>query len=475
MTKNMHHRRTKIVATLGPASSSPEMILTLARAGVNVFRLNFSHGSHEEHAARHKAIREAEKVVGHPIAILADLQGPKLRVGVFAAGPIMLKQGQRFRLDLDRTPGDQNRVCLPHPEIIQAVDVDHRLLLDDGKLALKVISKTIDSLETEVLVGGKLSERKGVNVPDVILPIPALTEKDRADFDYALSLGVDLVALSFVQKPEDVKEAQEIAKGRAWIVTKLEKPQAVDALEEIIHHSDALMVARGDLGVELPAEEVPVTQKRAIAEARRQGRPVIVATQMLESMIESPTPTRAEVSDVANAVYDGTDAVMLSAESAAGSYPQEAVEMMVRIVSRVERDPHWRARMDKMRPQTEHTIQGSLAQAAWDVGHSLNAAALAVHSRSGRGVITVARERPHNPVVSLTNETVARRLGLVWGVYPVVINMSDEAMGIEDLDGPTAAIVKDNHMAKEGEHVILLAGLPFGHAGSTNTLRVIKI
>ncbi|MDF7674524.1 pyruvate kinase [Acetobacteraceae bacterium ESL0709] len=475
MTDIAHDRRTKIVATLGPASSSPEMILSLAKAGVNVFRLNFSHGSHEDHAARHKAIRDAEKTVGHPLAVLADLQGPKLRVGVFANGPVLLKQGQRFRLDLDETPGDEKRVCLPHPEIIQAVDLGHRLLLDDGKLALKVLSKTADSLETEVLVGGKLSERKGVNVPDVILPIPALTEKDRNDFAYALSLGVDLVALSFVQKPEDVKEAKAIAKGRAWIVTKLEKPQAVDCLDEVIRHSDALMVARGDLGVELPAEEVPVTQKRAISEARRLGRPVIVATQMLESMIESPTPTRAEVSDVANAVYDGTDAVMLSAESAAGRYPLEAVKMMARIVTRVEHDPQWRSRMDKMRPPVEHTIQGSLAQSCWDVGHALNAAALAVHSRSGRGVITVARERPYNPVVSLSDETVARRLCVVWGVSPAVTYMTDEAMGIEDLDGPVAKIMRERKLAQEGQHVIILAGLPFGRAGSTNTLRVIKI
>lgn len=475
MTANIHHRRTKIVATLGPASSSAEMILTLAKAGVNVFRLNFSHGSHEEHKARYQAIRAAEKTLGRPIAVLADLQGPKLRVGVFKNGPVMLKKGGRFRLDLDRTPGDEKRVCLPHPEIIAAVDVGHRLLLDDGKLALKVVSKTGDALQTEILVSGKLSERKGVNVPDVILPIPALTEKDRKDFDYALSLGVDIVALSFVQKPQDVKEARDIAKGRAWIVTKLEKPQAVDCLEEIIRLSDALMVARGDLGVELPAEDVPVTQKHAISEARRQGRPVIVATQMLESMIESPAPTRAEVSDVANAVYDGADAVMLSAESAAGSYPQIAVETMARIVARIEQDAEWRTRMDRLRPVAEKTIQGALAQAACDVGHILKAAALAVHTQTGRGALAVSRERPHNPVLALTEEMTARRLCVAWGVFPKIVDHVQATHGIEELAGPAAELTQESGFAKSGDHIVLLACLPHGVSRTSNTLRVVKV
>ncbi|MXV44201.1 pyruvate kinase [Saccharibacter sp. 17.LH.SD] len=455
MTANIHNRRTRIVATLGPASSTPEQVLNLAETGVNVFRLNFSHGSHEEHAARHKAVRAAEAKLGRPLAVLADFQGPKLRVGVFKNGPIMLKVGAHFRLDLDKAPGDEKRVNLPHPEIISVIDVGHRLLLDDGKLALKVISKTKDALETEVLVGGKLSERKGVNVPDVALPIPALTEKDRKDFDFALSLGVDIVALSFVQKPEDVQEARDIAKGRAWIVTKLEKPQAVDKLEEIIRLSDALMVARGDLGVELPAEEVPVVQKRAIKEARRQGRPVIVATQMLESMIESPAPTRAEVSDVANAVYDGADAVMLSAESAAGSFGLEAVSVMVRTVSRVERDADWRARMDNMRPAAESTIQGAQAKSAGDVARAAKAEALAVQTEDGRTAVLISRERPHQPIVALTNETTARRLCVAWGVFPKAV--SDK----NDIAGAAGSLVK------KGDHVVLL--------DSSKALSVVKV
>lgn len=454
MTANNHHRRTRIVATLGPASSSPEQILSLAKAGVNVFRLNFSHGSHDEHAARHKAVREAEAKVGHPLAVLADFQGPKLRVGVFENGPVMLKAGERFRLDLDKTPGNEKRVNLPHPEIIAAVDVGHRLLLDDGKLALKVVSKEKEALETEVLVSGKLSERKGVNVPDVALPIPALTEKDHKDFKFALSLGVDIVALSFVQKPEDIKEARDIAKGQAWIVTKLEKPQAVEKLDEIIRLSDALMVARGDLGVELPAEEVPVVQKRAIKEARRQGRPVIVATQMLESMIDSPAPTRAEVSDVANAVYDGADAVMLSAESAAGSYGLDAVGVMVRTVSRVERDAEWRARMDNMRPAGEHSIQGAQAKSAGDVARHAGAAAIAVQTEDGRSAVLVSRERPHQPVVALTNETTARRLSVAWGVFPRVADKAELAKAA-------------SAVTKSGDHVVLL--------DSNKALSVVKV
>lgn len=474
MTSSSHYRRTRIVATLGPASSSPEMILSLAQAGVNVFRLNFSHGAHEDHGERHAAIRAAEEKVGHPLAILADLQGPKLRVGVFENGPVILEEGKPFRLDLDRTPGTVSRVCLPHPEIISAAKPGSHLLLDDGKLKLRVVKTGEGFLETVVVVGGKLSERKGVNVPDVTLPIPALTEKDRRDFDFALSLGVDFVALSFVQRPEDVQEAREIAAGRAAIVTKLEKPQAMDDLAAIVHLSDAIMVARGDLGVELPPEEVPVAQKRAIAEARKQCRPVIVATQMLESMIESPTPTRAEVSDVSNAVYDGADAVMLSAESAAGKYPVEAVSMMVRIAERVEQDTEWRLRMDRLRPAPDETVQSAIVQAAWQVSRTLHAGAIACRTRSGAGAMRLSRERPHCPIIALTPELwVARRLCVVWGVFPHLINSEQSTQGIEPLAGPVAELARNMGFCETGDRVLILAGLPSGHSGSTNTLRVI--
>ena len=344
--KMRRRRRTKIIATLGPSSSTLEVMTRLFQAGADVFRLNFSHGTHEDHAARFAIIRELEAKFDRPIGILADVQGPKLRVGSFAGGRVHLQTGQKFRLDLNPTPGNAQRVNLPHPEIIEAASIGSSLLLDDGKLRLRVIHKRADALETEVMVGGPLSDRKGVNVPDVVLPIPALTLKDRADLEFAVSHGANYIGLSFVQRPEDVIEAQRLIAGRAWVMVKLEKPQALDNLEEILALTDAVMVARGDLGVELPPEEVPLAQKRIVRLARALGKPVVVATQMLESMISAPAPTRAEASDVATAVFDGADAVMLSGETAAGQYPYESVNMMDRIVARVEQDAGWRAMID---------------------------------------------------------------------------------------------------------------------------------
>ncbi|MFM7692182.1 MAG: pyruvate kinase, partial [Alphaproteobacteria bacterium] len=370
-------RRTKIIATLGPASSSAEMIEKLHRAGADIFRLNFSHGSHEDHAARIATIRAVEAKVGRPIGILADVQGPKLRVGRFQAGRVQLQSGQSFRLDLNPTPGDARRVNLPHPEIIAAAQIGTSLLLDDGKLRLRVTHKRPDHLETQVVVGGPLSDRKGVNVPDVALPIPALTEKDRADLAFVLDQGVEYIGLSFVQRPEDVAEAKEIAAGRAWIMVKLEKPQALENLDAIMALTDCVMVARGDLGVELPPEEVPLAQKRIVRTARALGKPVVVATQMLESMITAPSPTRAEVSDVGTAVFDGADAVMLSAETAAGQYPYEAVNMMDRIVARVEQDPDWRRLTDAARPPPEHSSAGAIATAARQVAETIEAEVIA--------------------------------------------------------------------------------------------------
>src|SRR5213595_3343078 len=335
-------RHAKIVATLGPASASTEMIRLLFLAGVDVFRLNFSHGTHEQHRERLAQIRAVEQEVERPIGVLADIQGPKLRVGTFAAGPVMLKVGSSFRLDLIDEPGDVMRAYLPHPEIFAALKPGANLLLDDGKLRLQVKKSGRDFAETEVVVGGALSERKGVNVPDVVLPLSALTQKDRRDLEFALDLGVEWLALSFVQRPQDLDEARALTRGRAGIMTKLEKPSAVEALDAIVEKSDAVMVARGDLGVELPAEKVPAIQRRAVRACRRQGKPVIVATQMLESMISSPVPTRAEASDVATAIYHGADAVMLSAESASGKFPVEAVSIMDRILVEVDADPHYR-------------------------------------------------------------------------------------------------------------------------------------
>jgi pyruvate kinase len=463
-------RRTKIVATLGPASSTPEVIARLFHAGADVFRLNFSHGSHADHAARIDIIRALEKQTGRPIGILADVQGPKLRVGRFAGGRVHLQPGQALRLDLDATPGDALRVQLPHPEIIAAARIGTTLLLDDGKLRLRVQRQREDHLETEVLVGGPLSDRKGVNVPDVALPIPALTEKDRADLDFVLPLGIEYVGLSFVQRAEDVAEAKAICAGRALVMVKLEKPQAVENLDAILALTDCVMVARGDLGVELPAEEVPLIQKRIVRAARTLGKPVVVATQMLESMISAPAPTRAEASDVATAVFDGADAVMLSAETAAGQYPYEAVNMMDRIVARVEQDPGWRALTDAQRPEPERSSAGAIAAAARQVAHTIAAEAIATFSSTGSTTLRVARERPDCPILGCTaSETTARRMAVIWGVHPV---MTPELHSMTDMVARAVRAAVGEGFAKTGDEVVVTAGVPFGTPGTTNALRV---
>ncbi|WP_376093291.1 pyruvate kinase [Roseomonas sp. CCTCC AB2023176] len=463
-------RRTKIVATLGPASTSPEVIERLFRAGADVFRLNFSHGSHEDHAARIATIRELERKTGRPIGILADVQGPKLRVGKFSGGRVQLQTGQPFRLDLSPVPGDVRRVQLPHPEIIAAARIGTTLLLDDGKLRLGVTRVRDDHLETEVLVGGPLSDRKGVNVPDVVLPIPALTEKDRADLAFVLEQGVEFIGLSFVQRPEDVAEAKEIAAGRAWVLVKMEKPQAVENLDAILDLADAVMVARGDLGVECPPEEVPLIQKRIVRASRARGLPVIVATQMLESMISAPTPTRAEASDVATAVFDGADAVMLSAETAAGQYPFEAVNMMDRIVARTESDPGWRAITDSNRPEPRHTSSDAIAAAARQVAATIEAEAIATFTSTGSTTLRVARERPAAPILGLTaSEATARRLALVWGVHPLA---SREPSSMTDMVAKGVRAAATEGFAVTGDEVVVVAGVPFGTPGTTNALRV---
>jgi pyruvate kinase len=467
------HRRTKIIATLGPASSTTEVITRLFQTGADVFRLNFSHGSHEDHAARVASIREVEKRFDRPIGILADVQGPKLRVGRFGGGKVHLQTGQAFRLDLNPTPGDARRVNLPHPEIIAAAAINSHLLLDDGKLRLRVTHKRDDHLETEVIFGGPLSDRKGVNVPDVVLPIPALTEKDRIDLDFALNAGVDYIGLSFVQRPEDVIEAKEIAAGRAWIMVKMEKPQALDNLDEIIRLSDAVMVARGDLGVELPPEEVPLAQKRIVRTARQMGKPVVVATQMLESMITAPAPTRAEASDVATAVFDGADAVMLSAETAAGQYPFEAVNIMDRIVARVEQDAGWRQITDAARPEPEGSASDAIATAARQVAHTINAPAIAAFTDTGMTALRVARERPDCPILGLTPRAeTARRLAVVWGVHAVVAKEIDSFT--EATDEAREEARKEN-MAQPGDKIIVVAGVPFRQSGGTNMVHVAKV
>ncbi len=471
--KIRRRRRTKIIATLGPASSSPEVLGRLFQAGADVFRLNFSHGSHEDHAARFAMIRELEERFERPIGILADVQGPKLRVGRFGGGRVHLQTGQPFRLDLNPTPGNANRVNLPHPEIISAANIGATLLLDDGKLRLRVMRKREDALETEVVVGGPLSDRKGVNVPDVVLPIPALTEKDRADLDFALQHGANYIGLSFVQRPEDVAEAKQIAGDRAWIMTKMEKPQAVENLDEILRLSDAVMVARGDLGVELPPEEVPLVQKRIVRTARALGRPVVVATQMLESMISAPAPTRAEASDVATAVFDGADAVMLSAETAAGQYPFEAVNIMDRIVARVEQDPGWRGIIDASIPEPEHAAADAIAAAARQIGHTLGVAAIVAYTASGSTAVRIARERPEAPVIGFTPHLqTARRMAVVWGVHAVV---APDAHSLSEAVTRAVRTAQLEGFAQPGDEIVVAAGIPFGQSGTTNTLRVAKV
>jgi pyruvate kinase len=471
--KIRRRRRTKIIATLGPASSSPEVLARLFHAGADVFRLNFSHGTHDDHAARFAMIRELEARVGRPIGILADVQGPKLRVGQFAGGRVHLQTGQTFRLDLNATPGNAQRVNLPHPEIIAAAAIGATLLLDDGKLRLRVVHKRPDALETEVVVGGPLSDRKGVNVPDVVLPIPALTAKDREDLAFALDHGANYIGLSFVQRPEDVAEAKHIAAGRAWIMTKMEKPQALDNLDEIVRLSDAVMVARGDLGVELPPEEVPLAQKRIVRAARALGRPVVVATQMLESMISAPAPTRAEASDVATAVFDGADAVMLSAETAAGQYPFEAVNIMDRILARVEQDQGWRAMIEASRAEPEHSAADAIAAAARQICHTIGAAAIVAFTASGATALRIARERPESAIIGFTPHLVtARRLAVVWGVHAVI---SPDAHSLNEAVGRAVRIAQAEGFAEQGQEIVVAAGVPFGHSGTTNVLRVATV
>jgi pyruvate kinase len=464
------HRQAKIVATLGPASGSPDMIRTLFEAGADVFRLNFSHGSHDEHAARIAAIRALEQETGRPIGILSDLQGPKLRVGDFEDGSVRLEAGKPFRLDLDVRLGDATRGPLPHPEIFAAIREGTELLLDDGKLRLRVTRAAADHADTEVITGGKLSNHKGVNVPNAVLPISALGAKDREDLEFALEHGVDFVGLSFVQRPEDIAEARKIIGGRAAILSKLEKPAAIQHLDEIIALSDAIMVARGDLGVELPPEDVPSLQKQIIRGCRQQGKPVVVATQMLESMISSPAPTRAEASDVATAVYDGADAVMLSAETAAGDYPREAVAMMQRIVARVEQDPQYRTMRDAEHHDPEATAPDAITAAARQVARTISAAAIVTYTTSGSTSLRAARERPDVPIVCLTErEDTARRLAVAWGVQCV---LTEDIHDFADMVDKACRVTLQHEFAAPNTRLVITAGVPFGTPGATNVLRI---
>lgn len=468
------NKYAKIVATLGPASDEKETIRALFDAGADVFRLNFSHGSHDDHRRRLDLIRQVEQESGRPIAVLLDLQGPKLRIGTFASGPVQLQEGQPFRLDLDaKTPGTSARVALPHPEIFAALQVGTELLLDDGRVRLRVDAFGADFAETVVVNGSVLSDRKGVNVPGVVLPLSALTEKDHADLAFGLKLGVDWVALSFVQRPEDIVEVRGLVGGRAGIVAKLEKPAAITSLEAIVAETDAVMVARGDLGVEMPAEQVPAIQKRIIQACRRAGKPVIVATQMLESMVAAPVPTRAEASDVATAIYEGADAVMLSAESASGRHPVEAVRMMASIIRHTEADPYYREAVDASRSSTRSGAADAIGSAIRDITGQLQAVATVAYTSSGYSALRMARERPQAPVIGMTPRlSTARHLALVWGVHAVLCHEVADVPEMSDLACRTAA---REGFGAAGQTIVISAGMPFGTAGTTNLLRIAQI
>ena len=464
------NRRAKIVATLGPATNGPEEIEKLFLAGADVFRLNFSHGAHAEHKARLDAIRAVEKKYGRPVAVLADMQGPKFRIGTMAEGGAEIAAGDPFRLELGDGEGNVRRALLPHPEIFAALKEDTQILLDDGKIRLRVRKVGEDYAETLVVTGGRVTNRKGVNVPNAVLPLAAMTDKDRADLQFAVDAGCDWIALSFVQRPEDVAEARKLLRGRAAVLSKLEKPAAIDRLDEIITLSDAIMVARGDLGVEMPPEDVPSLQKRIVRRCREAGKPVIVATQMLESMVSAPAPTRAEASDVATAVYDGADAVMLSAETAAGKYPFEAVAIMDRIIARTERDEVYRAIMATTHPELEHTAPDAITAAARQVAETIGAAAIVTYTTSGSTTLRAARERPAVPILCLTEaEATARRLAIAWGVHGVV---TQDVRNFGDMVDKACAIAKSEGLARKGERLIVTAGVPFGTPGATNILRI---
>lgn len=463
-------KKVKILATLGPAIDGIDDIRELVQAGVNIFRLNFSHGDHADHAQRYRWIREVERQLNYPLGILMDLQGPKLRVGTFAEGKVQLHRGQALRLDLDPTPGDERRVNLPHPEIIAALEPGMDLLLDDGKLRLRVVSKVGDAIDTTVLNGGELSDRKGVNVPQAVLELSALTAKDRRDLGFGLELGVDWVALSFVQRPEDMREARALIGDKAFLMAKIEKPSAVTQLREIAELSDAIMVARGDLGVEVPAESVPQIQKTIIGICRELGKPVVVATQMLESMRFSPAPTRAEVTDVANAVAEGADAVMLSAETASGEYPLEAVQMMSKIIRQVENGPDYQTQLDVSRPRAEATVSDAISCAIRRISNVLPVAVLVNYSESGTSSLRAARERPTVPILNLTpNLQAARRLTVAWGVHSVV---NDRLRQVDEVCSTALEIAQAQGMAERGDTLLITAGVPFGQPGSTNSLRI---
>jgi len=463
-------RKTKILATLGPASNTPEKMRELFEAGVDVFRINMSHTSHEMLRTMFADLRKLSDDVGRPIGILCDLQGPKIRLGKLTGGPRMLQEGERIKLVLGETSEKPEDIPIPHPEIFQAIKQKHALLIDDGKVRLRLLRKADTFAEAIVEVAGEIKDRKGVNMPDTLLPMSAMTPKDRADLDAALELGADWIALSFVQRPEDVAELKEIVQGRAGVLAKIEKPKAMASLHGILELADALMVARGDLGVEMPLERVPGLQKQITRAARKAGKPVVVATQMLESMIQSPMPTRAEVSDVATAVFDGADAVMLSAESASGSYPVEAVQTMDRIACSVEDDELYHSIIESQRGTPEKTTPDAIMAAVHAVTETIEARAIVCWTKSGITAMRAARERSSAPIIAPTPSIeTARRLSLVWGTHSVI---TEDIRDFDDMVKRASQIARQEGFAQAGERIVITAGVPLGTTGATNMLRV---
>ena len=467
------HRRAKIVATVGPASNTPEMLKRLFLAGVDTFRLNFSHGTHDDHAKVHAAIRALEVEVGRPIGILQDLQGPKIRVGTIRDGKITVTAGETIRFVLKGADGDKSAIPLPHPEIFAAVAPGHNLLIDDGRVRVAVTGLGDDYIDAKVVTGGVISNRKGVNLPSTVLELSPLTAKDRTDLAFGLELGVDWVAMSFVQKPADLLEARGLIGDRAGLMAKIEKPAALDRIDDIIRLSDAIMVARGDLGVEIPHEEVPGRQKELVRACRLAVKPVIVATQMLDSMVNAPTPTRAEASDVATAIYDGADAVMLSAESASGAYPAEAVEMMDRIIRSTEQHKLYRSIIDASDPGEEQTAPHAVAAAAADLADVIHASAIVAFTSSGTTAARIARRRPAVPILAITpHGAVSRRLCLLWGAHSI---RSEDIHTYEEMVKRAIDIAQTQGFAKPNDQMVVVAGIPFAQAGTTNNLRVVQV
>lgn len=467
------YRQTKIVATLGPASGEPEMMRELFKAGVDVFRLNFSHGSHEDHAKNVATARALEAEFDRPVCLMADMQGPKLRIGRFENDSIDLTEGQAFRFDMDDALGNEARVQLPHPEVLEAMEVGSEILLDDGKVRVEITGKDAGGLDAKIITGSKLSNNKGFNIPGVILPIAALTPKDKIDLEAAIGMGVDWIAQSFVQRAEDVLEAQNLIKGRAALLAKIEKPSAVEKIDEIVEVVDGIMIARGDLGVEIPPEQVPSVQKKLVRRVRHAGKPVIVATQMLESMIDNARPTRAEASDVATAVYDGADAVMLSGETAVGKYPIEAVSIMNRICESTESDKNYRRIMNADHPKTENDPSDAITVAATYTANDIKAAAILNYTTSGSTTRRTVRQRPDVPILCLTSDIeTARQLVLSFGVRTFKI---EEVGRFKEAVQVACRVVKENGYAQKGDKIVLTAGVPFGVSGTTNILRIADI